>query len=129
MVGYLWVHRGQRFASTTVVAPMTEAFVCNIGQFVAAEGIDLIAFEKGQRKDEVTQKYLREFRKSEGVLYVGKAQEKARVTRNGAPPLLAYWRDLSVDRAIDGHGQPLLFLWCRPGLRAVLPEVLLLLSL
>jgi hypothetical protein len=71
MLGYLRVHRGQRFASTTAVAPMTEAFVRNIEQFVAAEGVDLIAFEKGQRKDDVTQKYLREFRKSEGVLYVG----------------------------------------------------------
>jgi len=81
MVGYLRVHRGQRFASTTAVAPMTEAFVGNIEQFVAAEGVDLIAFEKGQRKDDVTQKYMREFRKSEGVLYVGKAQEKARVMR------------------------------------------------
>ena len=81
MVGYLRVHRGQRFASTTAVAPMTEALVCNIEQFVAAEGVDLIAFEKGQRKDDVTQKYLREFRKSEGVLYVGMAQEKARVMR------------------------------------------------
>ena len=32
-------------------------------------------------KDEVTQRYLRRFTKSEGVLYVGKAQEKARVMR------------------------------------------------
>src|SRR5262245_41237107 len=80
-VGYLRVHHGQRFASTTAVAPMTGAFVRNIEQFVAAEGIDLIAFEKGQRKDDVTQRYLRKFRKAEGVLYVGKAQEKARVMR------------------------------------------------
>jgi len=80
-VGYLRVHRGQRFASTTTVAPMTEAFVRNIEQFVAAEGIDLIAFEKGQRKDDITQAYLRKFRKTEGVLYVGKAQEKARIMR------------------------------------------------
>ena len=29
MLGYLRVHRGQRFASTTAVAPMTEAFVRN----------------------------------------------------------------------------------------------------
>jgi hypothetical protein len=29
-VGYLRVHKGQRFASTTAVAPMTEAFVGNI---------------------------------------------------------------------------------------------------
>ena len=80
-VGYLRVHRGQRFASTAAVAPMTEAFIRNVEQFVAAEGVDLIAFEKGQRKDDVTQKYLRKFRKTEGVLYVGKAQEKARVMR------------------------------------------------
>src|SRR5262249_33938244 len=79
MLGYLRVHRGQRFASTTAVAPMTEAFVGNIEQFVAREGIDLIAFEKGQRKDDVTQAYLRKFKNNEGVLYVGKAQEKARV--------------------------------------------------
>ena len=65
MLGYLRVHRGQRFASTTAVAPMTEAFVRNIEQFVAREGVDLIAFEKGQRKDDVTQKYVRKFKKNE----------------------------------------------------------------
>ena len=81
VVGYLRVHRGQRFASTTAVMPMTEAFVRNIEQFVNDEGVDLVAFEKGQRKDDVTQKYLRGFDRSEGVLYVGKAQEKARVMR------------------------------------------------
>src|ERR1700676_2569361 len=81
VVGYLRVHRGQRFASTTAVTPMTEAFVRNIDQFVNHEGVDLVAFQKGQRKDDVTQKYLRGFREREGVLYVGKAQEKARVMR------------------------------------------------
>ena len=81
VVGCLRVHRGQRFASTTAVMPMTEAFVRNIEHFIGSEGIDLVAFEKGQRKDEVTQRYLRRFRKSEGMLYVGKAQEKARVMR------------------------------------------------
>jgi hypothetical protein len=67
VVGYLRVHRGQRFASTAAVTPMTEAFVRSIEQFVSAEGIDLVTFEKGQRKDDITQKYLRSFRKSEGV--------------------------------------------------------------
>src|SRR6516162_2323070 len=73
MVGYLRVHRRQRFASTAAVAPMTEAIIENIEQFVAAEGVDLVTFEKGKRKDDVTQKYLRGFKNSEGVLYVGKA--------------------------------------------------------
>src|SRR5437763_3349108 len=81
VVGYLRVHRGQRFASTTAVVPMSEAFVRNIEQFVADERIDLVSFAKRERKDDVTQKYLRSFRQREGVLYVGKAQEKARVMR------------------------------------------------
>src|ERR1700687_1274021 len=80
-VGYLRKHRGQRFASTTAVAPMTEAFIRNIEQFVQHEGVDLVSFAKRQRKDEVTQQYLRRFKATEGVLYVGKAQEKARVMR------------------------------------------------
>jgi hypothetical protein len=80
-VGYLHVQHGQRFASTAAVAPMSDAFVRNIEQFVAAEDLDLIVFQKNQRKDEVTQKRIRKFKKNEGVLYVGKAQEKARVMR------------------------------------------------
>ena len=51
VVGYLRVHRGQRFASTTAVVPMSEAFVRNIEQFVDDEAIDLVSFEKRERKD------------------------------------------------------------------------------
>jgi hypothetical protein len=80
-VGYLRKHRGQRFASTTAVAPMIEAFIRGIEQFVQHEGVDLVSFAKRQRKDDVTQQYLRRFEAAEGVLYVGKAQEKARVMR------------------------------------------------
>ena len=46
MLGYLRVDRGQRFASTTAVAPMTETFIRSIEQFVVSENIDLITFEK-----------------------------------------------------------------------------------
>ena len=81
VVGYLRGHRGQRFASTAAVAPMTEAFVRNIEEFVRREGVDLVTFEKRQRKDDVTHQYLRHFEKTEGVLYVRKAQEKARIMR------------------------------------------------
>src|SRR5215468_12656813 len=81
VVGYLRVHHDLRFASTSAVAPMTDAFVRNVEEFVAAEDVDLVGFQKNQRKDEVTQKRIRKFKKNEGVLYVGKAQEKARVMR------------------------------------------------
>jgi hypothetical protein len=74
-------YRGQRFASTAATAPMTEAFVRNIEEFVRREAVDLVTSEKSPRKDDVTQQYLRDFEGTEGVLYVGKAQEKVRIMR------------------------------------------------
>jgi hypothetical protein len=67
--------------STMVVAPMTERFVAAIERFVATQGIDLVTFEKGQRKDDVAHDYLARFEGEEGVLFIGKAQEKAHVFR------------------------------------------------
>ena len=81
VVWYLRGHLGQRFASTATVAPKTAAFVTAVEHFVAERGVDLVSFGKHQRKDDVTQEYLRHFKADEGVLYVGRAQEKARVVR------------------------------------------------
>ena len=72
---------GARVPSTMMVAPMSQRFVATIERFVATEGIDLVTFEKGQRKDDVAQQYLASFEGEEGVLFVGKAQEKASVFR------------------------------------------------
>lgn len=41
----------------------------------------MISFEKGERKDDVAKKHLEKFEEEEGILFVGKAQEKARVYR------------------------------------------------
>jgi hypothetical protein len=67
--------------STYVVAPLSERFVAAIEQFVKTEQLDLVTFEKHQRKDEVAQEYRARFDGEEGVLFVGKAQEKASVFR------------------------------------------------
>jgi len=81
-VGHFFIHhRGNRFASSALMAPMTEAFVSSIKSFAKAEGIDVVAFKKGQRKDDVAQEYLAKFPAEEGVLFIGKAQEKTRVVR------------------------------------------------
>jgi hypothetical protein len=40
-----------------------------------------VHFEKGRRKDDLAQQFLAEFTQDEGVLFVGRAQEKARVWR------------------------------------------------
>src|SRR5712691_4088533 len=67
---------GARVPSTMMVAPMSERFVKAIERFVDTEGLDLVTFEKGQRKDDVAHEYLARFTGEEGVLFVGKAQEK-----------------------------------------------------
>jgi hypothetical protein len=81
VVYFMKQHLGARVPSTTVVAPLSERFVEAITRFVDTEGVDLVTFKKGQRKDEVAQTYLAAFTGEEGVLFVGKAQENATVFR------------------------------------------------
>jgi len=81
-VAYYWIYqRGARFASTALMAPMTAAFVRSIEQFARREGIDVVPFGPKQRKDDVAHEYLAQFSGEEGVLFIGKAQEKAPVVR------------------------------------------------
>jgi hypothetical protein len=68
-------------ASTVMVAPMSQRFVQALERFAEAEGVDLVTFERGERKDDVAQQYLAEFDREEGILFIGKAQEKAYVFR------------------------------------------------
>ena len=69
-------HRGAKVVSTTLMAPMSRAFVAEIEQFAKMENIEMVRFKKGERKDTITQQRLQQFNQSEGVLYIGKAQEK-----------------------------------------------------
>jgi hypothetical protein len=78
---FVKTHLGARVPSTILVAPLSDAFVKAIEGFVQTEGLDLVRFKKGQRKDDVAHEYLARFKGDEGVLFVGKAQEKASVFR------------------------------------------------
>lgn len=69
-------HRGATVVSTTLMAPMSQAFVANIHRFRQDHNLDLVRFKKGQRKDDETQKRLKDFHQGEGILYIGVAQEK-----------------------------------------------------
>jgi hypothetical protein len=61
--------------------PISKDFIAAIGRFVEARGIPVITFGKGQRKDDLARAYLARFAADEGVLFVGKAQEKTPVFR------------------------------------------------
>src|SRR5947208_13296217 len=74
-------HLGARVPSTMMVAPLSERFVKAMERFAETAGVDLVTFKKGQQKDDVAQEYLASFPNDEGVLFVGKAQEKASVFR------------------------------------------------
>ena len=73
--------RGAAVPSSALMAPMTRRFVGAIEGFAAREGIEIVSFRRGERKDDRTRQYLRNWTGGEGVLYIGKAQEKARVVR------------------------------------------------
>lgn len=73
--------RKARVLSTNAVGPMTRAFIETIEQFVKDHQIPLVTFEKGQRKDEVAAQQRAKFAQREGVVFVGKAQEKCTVYR------------------------------------------------
>ncbi|OFV86812.1 MAG: hypothetical protein A3J75_08890 [Acidobacteria bacterium RBG_16_68_9] len=64
-----------------LMAPISQAFIAAIEAFVAEHQVPLITFQKGQRKDDVMAAHLARFTAPEGVLFVGKAQEKATVFR------------------------------------------------
>ncbi len=74
-------HRGHTFASSALMAPISRAFVRKIETFVEESGVPLIRFQKNQRKDDVAAEHLARFSQEEGVLFVGKAQEKTPVFR------------------------------------------------
>ena len=74
-------HRGATFASSALMVPMTEAFIKKMEQFAVSRTIPLITFAKHQRKDDVMKEHLAKFKSEEGVLFIGKAQEKTPVIR------------------------------------------------
>lgn len=74
-------HRGEAFATAHVMSQMTRAFLGAIERFAQQEQVPIISFEKGVRKDHVAQEHLARFDREEGVVFIGKAQEKATVYR------------------------------------------------
>lgn len=81
VAGFFRRHRGQPFASSALMDPISKAFVAAMHAFVHTQGVPLIAFEKGQRKDDVMADHLTRFTAPEGVVFVGRAQEKTAVFR------------------------------------------------
>jgi hypothetical protein len=63
------------------MAPISRKFVESIERFIQENEIPVVEFRRGQRKDEVAKERLAKFDREEGIVFVGKAQEKATVFR------------------------------------------------
>jgi hypothetical protein len=121
-------HRGHQFASSALMDPMTRSFVAETERYAKDRGVPMIQFQKGQRKDDVMAAQLKRFEKSEGVVFIGKAQEKTPVFRTERPrnPNSGQQYPWIVrSTAMVNH----YYWYCGSGVRPVFPEVLLLFSL
>ena len=86
IAGFFVHHRGFKYPSSVLMQPITDAFVADIDRYVKAHGLDLVHFKKGERKDDVAHRYLSaaagpDGTVPEGILFVGRAQEKTWVFR------------------------------------------------
>ncbi len=82
--GIIWFfreHRGQPVPSAALMKPISRAFVSRLESFAAQHQIPVVPFRRGERKDLVMAKHLRQFVQEEGVIFIGKAQEKTPVFR------------------------------------------------
>ncbi len=81
LVSYIHRQLGMPVASTAALAPVSAAFTNAIRAFAADRQIPWVDFAKGQRKDDVAHEYLAGFTGTEGVLFIGRAQEKVPLFR------------------------------------------------
>ena len=97
IVGFIRGHLGRPIASTAVIAPMSRDFIARLAAFAGAHDIPRVDFARGQRKDDVMHQHLAAFQaagRTEGVLFIGRAQEKNTVFRT------------EKRRAADGSSYP-----------------------
>jgi hypothetical protein len=82
VVGFIREHLGMPVASTAALQKKTEGFYAEVRAFAAREGVPVVDFRPGQRKDDVMREHLARFLAgggTEGVVFIGRAQEKVSV--------------------------------------------------
>jgi hypothetical protein len=81
LLGYIQRQLGLPIASTAPLGKITDAFSAAMRRFAGDQQVPWVDFTKGQRKDDVMHDYLARFTAQEGVLFIGRAQEKTLLFR------------------------------------------------
>jgi hypothetical protein len=90
LLGYIQRQLGLQIASTAPLGKITDAFAAAMHRFARDQHVPWVDFSKGQRKDDVMHEHLAPFNREEGVLFIGRAQEKTHLFR--------------TERRRDAHG-------------------------
>ena len=91
LLGYIQRQLGLPIASTAPLGKVTDAFSAAMRRFARDQQVPWVDFVKGQRKDDVMHEHLARFTAEEGVLFIGRAQEKTSLFR--------------TERRRDAHGE------------------------
>src|SRR4051812_40733719 len=81
LLGYIQRQLGLPIASTAPLGKVTDAFSAALRRFARDHRVPWVDFGKGQRKDDVMHEHLARFHHEEGVLFIGRAQEKTSLFR------------------------------------------------
>ena len=81
LVAYVHRQLGLAIASTAPLAKITDAFSAAVHRFARDNNVPWVDFAKRQRKDDVMHEHLECFTGTEGVLFIGRAQEKTKLFR------------------------------------------------
>lgn len=81
LVGFVHRQLGLPIASTAPLGTISDGFATAIRRFARDVGVPWVDFGKGERKDDVMHAHLAEFTGEEGVLFIGRAQEKTGLFR------------------------------------------------
>jgi hypothetical protein len=81
LVQYIHRQMGMPVASTAVLAPLTRAYVQAVHRYARDHRIGWVDFVKGQRKDDIAQRFLAGCDGTEQVLFIGRALEKTTLFR------------------------------------------------
>jgi hypothetical protein len=77
LITFIREQMGYPIPSPMVLPPFTQAFRTRVEAYAKEQGLSIVDFAKGEDKDEKAKTYLTKFEKKQGVVLIGKAQEKA----------------------------------------------------
>ena len=78
LVTFLTKHRSHKIPSPALLGQIGDQFTKAVKDYAQENGIPILHFEPGQRKDEVATSYRQKFTQAEGVVFIGVGQEKAK---------------------------------------------------